>query len=49
MTTGARLGGGVLALAALCGVAPSAPGPAAEEPTKAELTALGAPFGPLAD
>ncbi|MBN9520448.1 hypothetical protein J0H58_18285 [bacterium] len=37
MTTGARLGGGFLALTALCGVALSASGPAGEAPTKAEL------------
>jgi hypothetical protein len=40
MTTGTRLGGGFLALAALGGAALAAPAPAAEEPTKAEMTAL---------
>jgi hypothetical protein len=40
MTTGARLGSWVLAAAALCGVAPAAPGPAAEAPTTAEVAGL---------
>ncbi len=40
MTTGARLGGGFLALTALGGVALSASGPAGEAPTKAERGGL---------
>lgn len=40
MTTGARLGGGLLAVTALCGVTLAAPEPAAVAPTKAEVAGL---------
>ena len=40
MTTGARLGGGFLAITALCGVALAAPGSEPEAPTRAEMAGL---------